>query len=144
MRAQEVVDQVLDEPASDGLPADEPLVDERSGQFGDRSGDVEGAVELPALTGCPEDLREGERAGVVQLVAQPGEVRMACRPIDDREDRSFHQGIVQFDPEVELPEIPLPGQGAEALLVRPDGYVFWATPDKDLELALTTWFGAPA
>lgn len=51
---------------------------------------------------------------------------------------------MQFDPEVELPEIPLPGQGAEALLVRPDGYVFWATPDKDLELALTIWFGEPA
>jgi 2-polyprenyl-6-methoxyphenol hydroxylase-like FAD-dependent oxidoreductase len=45
---------------------------------------------------------------------------------------------------VQLPEIPLPGEGAEALLVRPDGYVFWATPDKNLESALATWFGAPA
>ncbi|MEV0218247.1 FAD-dependent monooxygenase [Streptomyces sp. NPDC050704] len=43
-----------------------------------------------------------------------------------------------------LPEIPLPGEGADALLVRPDGYVCWAAPDKDLETALATWFGTPA
>ncbi|MCT9139174.1 aromatic-ring hydroxylase C-terminal domain-containing protein [Streptomyces violarus] len=56
----------------------------------------------------------------------------AARPWADRVDA------------VLLQEIPLPGERADALLVRPDGYVCWATPDKDLETALTTWFGTPA
>ncbi|GAA2386626.1 FAD-dependent monooxygenase [Streptomyces coeruleofuscus] len=44
-----------------------------------------------------------------------------------------------------LPEIPLTGEGADALLIRPDGYVCWTAPAKsDLETALTTWFGTPA
>ncbi|MGX5207219.1 FAD-dependent monooxygenase [Streptomyces violaceus] len=56
----------------------------------------------------------------------------AARPWADRVDA------------VLLQEIPLPGERADALLVRPDGYVCWAAPDKDLEAALTTWFGTPA
>jgi 2-polyprenyl-6-methoxyphenol hydroxylase-like FAD-dependent oxidoreductase len=42
----------------------------------------------------------------------------------------------------------VPGDGPEAVLVRPDGYVAWAgTPDETLEQALHIWFGeslAPA
>ncbi|MFF5523111.1 FAD-dependent monooxygenase [Streptomyces coeruleorubidus] len=57
----------------------------------------------------------------------------AARPWTDRVDA------------VRVPEIPLTGEGADALLIRPDGYVCWTAPGKcDLETALTTWFGAPA
>ncbi|MER6083264.1 hypothetical protein [Streptomyces sp. NPDC001833] len=33
-------------------------------------------------------------------------------------------------------------QGADALLIRPDGFIAWATADRiPLETALTRWFG---
>jgi hypothetical protein len=33
-------------------------------------------------------------------------------------------------------------EGAEALLIRPDGYIAWTTADHiSLETALTRWFG---
>jgi hypothetical protein len=44
-------------------------------------------------------------------------------------------------------ELPLLGQVATppAVLIRPDGHVAWVGDftDRELPLALTTWFGAP-
>ncbi|MFI6956529.1 FAD-dependent monooxygenase [Nocardia sp. NPDC050408] len=46
---------------------------------------------------------------------------------------------------VEVDALPLPGDPADALLVRPDGYIAWTSPDGgDLTTALATWLTATA
>ncbi|MGW5106015.1 FAD-dependent monooxygenase [Nocardia sp. NPDC004123] len=89
-------------------------------------------IELPA-TGQQTRWMSSllHRGHGLLLTTDPAFVRTAA-PWSDRVDI------------VELTTLPLPGEPAEALLVRPDGYVCWTAPGPDLVAALTTWFGAPA
>ncbi|MFD5164276.1 hypothetical protein ACFWMJ_40595 [Streptomyces hawaiiensis] len=79
-----------------------------------------------------ETLNPAECTGRGVLLTADSAFVDAARPWADRVDV------------VLVPESLLPGEGADALLVRPDGYVCWATPTKGMETALATWFGTPA
>ncbi|MFI9169628.1 FAD-dependent monooxygenase [Streptomyces lincolnensis] len=99
--------------------------------------------------GAPHELL-GARMPDMQLADDhwAGELLHAGRGVLLSVDSAFVEAARPWSDRVDavlLPDIPLAGEGADALLVRPDGYICWTAPAKSgVETALTTWFGTPA
>ncbi|MFD8819266.1 FAD-dependent monooxygenase, partial [Streptomyces sp. NPDC059627] len=86
-------------------------------------------IDLELTTGAgPTRLSRLMHSGRGLLLSLDGRQRS----VGDRSDRVEHV-TAKTDEDVE---------GAEALLIRPDGYIAWSTTDHiPLETALTRWFG---
>ncbi|MFB4310300.1 FAD-dependent monooxygenase [Actinomadura sp. GTD37] len=93
-------------------------------------------VAEPGKTTTAELLHRGR--GVLLDLTGDAALRDAAEPWADR------IGVVTAEPHAPDPDGPL--AGADAVLVRPDGHVAWASPDparQDLPTVLRRWFGSP-